>query len=98
MFTLCFNIIYCNTLTVTILLKTSLVIRELMQTSQYHNHTKTIHLHSLQTIYYTSEALKPVYTLSGSENLRRIAFTTQAGTTLLFPFPRKLYVQLVNWQ
>ena len=65
-----------------------------MQTSQYHTHTKTVHLHNLQILYYSLEALKPVYTLSGSGNLRRMAFTTQAGTTLLFSLPRKLY-QLV---
>ena len=67
-----------------------------MQTSQYHTHAKAIHLHNLQIIYYSSEALKPVYTLSGLGNLKHMAFTTQAGTTLLFPLPRKLNVQLVN--
>ena len=53
---------------------------------------------NLQIMYYSSEDLKPVYTLSSLENLRRMAFTTQAGTTLLFPLTRKLYAQLVNWQ
>ena len=69
-----------------------------MQTSQYHTHTKIIHLHNLHIIYYSSEALKPVDTLFGLVNLKRIAFTTQAGATLLLPLPRKLYVQLVKWQ
>jgi len=44
----------------------------------------------ISTFYLSSAALNPVYTLSGSGNMDRTAFTTQAGTTLLFFFPRKL--------
>ena len=46
--------------------------------------------------YFSSAASNPVYKLSGLGNWRRIAVTTQAGTTLLLPFPRKLYVCAVS--
>ena len=43
-----------------------------------------------------STELKPTYTLSGSGNSLRIIFTTHEGITRRCPFPKKLWVQLVN--
>ena len=43
-----------------------------------------------------STTLKPTYTLSGSGNSLCIIFTTHEGISCRCPFPKKLWVQLVN--